>query len=60
VTGLVLLVLAILANRNLSLHKGVIAEVFARGLTIAAWISLWEALVNIFLEWQPHRVSMNT
>ena len=55
VTGLVLLVLAILANRNLFLHKGVIAEVFARGLTIAAWISLWEAIVNIFLEWQPHR-----
>ena len=55
VTGLVLLVLAILASRNLSLHKGVIAEVFARGLTIAAWISLWEALVNIFLEWRPHR-----
>jgi len=55
VTGLVLLVLAIIANRSLFLHKGVIAEVFARGLTIAAWISLWEALVNIFLEWRPHR-----
>ncbi|MCF7955775.1 MAG: hypothetical protein K9M75_08240 [Phycisphaerae bacterium] len=53
--GLILLVLAILASRRLSSSQGVIAEVFARGLTIAAWISLWEAIVNIFLEWRPHR-----
>jgi hypothetical protein len=53
--GLVLLVLAVLATRRSSSHEGVIAEVFAQGLTIAAWISLWEALVNIFLEWHPHR-----
>lgn len=55
VVGLVLLVLAILANRRLALHGGVVAEVFEQGLTIAAWVSLWEALVNIFLEWRPHR-----
>ncbi|MBC8395027.1 MAG: hypothetical protein H8E17_20960 [Deltaproteobacteria bacterium] len=55
VVGLVLLVLAILATRRLSSHEGVIAEVFAQGLTIAAWVSLWEALVNISLEWRPHR-----
>ncbi|MDH4203432.1 MAG: hypothetical protein OEV87_11145 [Phycisphaerae bacterium] len=55
VTGLVLLVLAILATRRATLHEGVIAEVFAQGLTIAAWVSLWEALVNIFLEWRPCR-----
>ena len=55
VVGLVLLVLAILATRRVSLHEGVVAEVFAQGLTIAAWVSLWEALVNIFMEWRPHR-----
>lgn len=55
VMGLALLVLAILTTRNLSLHEGVVAEVFAQGLTIAAWVSLWEALVYIFLEWHPHR-----
>lgn len=53
--GMVLLVLAILATRRSSLHEGVISEVFAQGLTIAAWISLWEAFVNIFFEWGPHR-----
>ncbi len=55
VTGLILLILAILATRRLALHESVVAEVFAQGLTIAAWVSLWEALVNIFLEWRPHR-----
>ena len=55
VVGLVLLVFAILATRRVSLHEGVVAEVFAQGLTIAAWVSLWEALVNIFMEWRPHR-----
>ena len=56
--GLVLLVLAILATRRVSLHEGVVVEVFAQGLTIAAWVSLWEALVNIFMEWRPHRVNI--
>lgn len=51
--GLILLILAILATRHLGAHKGVIEEVFAEGLTIAAWVSLWEALVHIFLEWRP-------
>ena len=55
VVGLVLLVLAILVNRSLSLHQGFVAEVFAQGLTIAAWVSLWESIANIFLEWHPHK-----
>ena len=54
VVGLALLVLAILAMRRASLHEGVVAEVFAQGLTIAAWVSLWEAIVNISMEWRPH------
>ncbi len=51
--GLVLLVLAIIATRGLSSQKGVMAEVFAQGLTIAAWISLWESIAGILLEWRP-------
>lgn len=59
VIGSVLLVLAILATRRAILHEGVVAEVFAQGLTIAAWVSLWEALVNIFLEWRPCRENIH-
>jgi hypothetical protein len=53
--GFVFLVLAILVNRSLPSDHGVIAEVFAQGLTIAAWVSLWESIANIFLEWYPHK-----
>jgi hypothetical protein len=53
--GLSLLVLAILATRSASINKGFVGEVFAQGLTIAAWVSLWEAFVYVFLDWRPHR-----
>jgi hypothetical protein len=53
--GLGLLVLAILATRRLTDGGSVVTEVFAGGLTIAAWVSVWEATALLFLEWQPHR-----
>ena len=56
--GLVLLFLAIAVNRRIEPCEGVIAEVFAQGLTIAAWVSLWEAIANLFLEWHPHRANI--
>lgn len=59
IVGLVLLVLAIVATRRLADFRSVVAEVFAQGLTIAAWISLWEAAVNIFLEWKPRRETIS-
>jgi hypothetical protein len=55
VIGLALLALAIEATRRFSSSQGVLAEVFAQGLTVAAWVSLWEAIANLFLEWFPHR-----
>lgn len=57
--GLVLLALAIMtARRSATTGSGVVTEVFAQGLTIAAWVSLWEAIANLFLEWQPHRLNI--
>ena len=53
--GLALLVPAIVATRRFSSSEGVLAEVFAQGLTVAAWVSLWEAIANLFIEWYPHR-----
>lgn len=53
--GLTLLVLAIAATRRFSSSEGVLAEVFAQGLTVAAWVSLWEAIANLFIEWYPRR-----
>jgi len=53
--GLVLLVPAIAATRRFSSGEGVLAEVFAQGLTVAAWVSLWEAIANLFIGWYPRR-----
>ncbi len=53
--GLVLLMFAIAATRRFSSSEGVLAEVFAQGLTVAAWVSLWEAIANFFIEWYPRR-----
>jgi hypothetical protein len=53
--GLVILAMAIEVTRRLSMQQGVLTEVFAQGLTVAAWVSLWEAMANLFLEWGPHR-----
>lgn len=55
VIGLALLVPAIVMTRRASSSEGVLAEVFAQGLTVAAWVSLWEAIANLFIEWYPHR-----
>jgi hypothetical protein len=57
--GLALLVPAIAATRRFSSSEGVLAEVFAQGLTVAAWVSLWEAIANLFIEWYPHRQDIN-
>lgn len=53
--GLALMVPAIMATRRFSSNEGVLAEVFAQGLTVAAWVSLWEAIANLFIEWLPRR-----
>jgi len=52
--GMFLLALAIILNRHFSSNEGFLAQIFSEGLTIAAWVSLWEAIANIFIEWRPH------
>ncbi len=59
--GLVLLALAIEATLRFTMQRqhGVLAEVFSQGLTVAAWVSLWEAIANLFLEWAPHKKNIS-
>jgi len=55
VIGLGILFAAVYLNRILGPERSVTANVFAVGLTIAAWVSLWEALAIFLVEWYPHR-----
>ena len=53
--GLVILFLSVSLNQTLGEERSVVANVFAEGLTIAAWVSLWESLAILLLEWFPYR-----
>jgi len=52
--GLGILFAAVSLNRFLGSERSVTTNVFADGLTIAAWVSLWEALAIFLVEWFPH------
>ena len=52
--GLGLLFASVWTNSGINPESAVIATVFAQGLTIAAWVSLWEALATFLIDWLPH------
>ncbi len=53
--GLAILFTSVSVNQWLGEDRSVVANVFAEGLTVAAWVSLWEALAVFLIEWFPHR-----
>jgi len=53
--GLAVLFLSVSVNRALGPERSVVANVFAEGLTVAAWVSLWESLAVFMIEWFPLR-----
>lgn len=53
--GLGILFASVWLNRLLGEERSVTANVFAEGLIVAAWVSLWEALAIFLIEWFPHR-----
>lgn len=53
VAGLIILALSIALNEQIAGSDTVVLGVFAQGLTIAAWVSLWEALANFLINWSP-------
>lgn len=53
--GLALLFLSVSVNRALGPERSVVANVFAEGLIVASWVSLWESLAVFMIEWFPLR-----
>ena len=54
VAGLVILGLSIALNEKIAGTDAVVLDVFAQGLTVAAWLSLREALANFLINWTPY------
>jgi hypothetical protein len=52
--GFVLLGADIWLNRLFAERTGVIGSIMLEGLTIAAWVALWEAVANLLVQWTPH------
>lgn len=52
--GMILLFLSVWANEQLTSETMVVTKVFAEGLTVAAWVSLWEALATFIINWTPY------
>jgi len=55
VIGIAILFLSVWVNERLALQATVLTKVFAQGLTVAAWVSLWEALATFLIHWKPYR-----
>ncbi|MDD2790420.1 MAG: hypothetical protein PHU40_07120 [Sulfurimonas sp.] len=51
--GIVLATLSILLNQSEFAKESVTTAVIAEGLTVAAWVSLWEALATFLIKWMP-------
>ena len=54
VLGLAILFLSVWVNQQIIGQPGVVTRVFAEGLTVAAWVSLWEALATFLVNWTPY------
>lgn len=55
VIGIAILTLSVWVNRIFEVDATVVSRVFAEGLTVAAWVSLWESLATFLINWAPHR-----
>jgi hypothetical protein len=55
VIGAALLTASVWMNSLRAVRDVVLGSVIAEGLTIAAWVSLWEALAMFLVNWAPHR-----
>ncbi|HLS97894.1 MAG: hypothetical protein WDA10_06450 [Porticoccaceae bacterium] len=53
--GLVLLLLAVLVTEHWASSTAILPRVFAEGLTVAAWVALWQVLATYLIHWAPYR-----
>ena len=52
--GVVILVLSVWTSEHITGEDTVIGHVFAEGLNVAAWVSLWNAIATYLINWAPH------
>ncbi|MCE5184686.1 MAG: hypothetical protein LLF76_00990 [Planctomycetaceae bacterium] len=53
--GVVVMMLSIWAHRTFGPDPDMFTYVFAEGLTVTAWILMWESLAGFLIQWPPYR-----
>ena len=53
--GVAIMLISIWVNDLAMIRETAIGHVFAEGLTVAAWVSFWEAAAIFLINWMPHR-----
>jgi hypothetical protein len=53
--GLSILILSLWVNKITASVENVFIQLISPGLTVAAWVSLWESLATFLIEWSPNR-----
>ena len=53
--GVLILCLSVWINQKIADYGDVVTHVFAEGLNVAAWVSLWNAIATFLINWAPHR-----
>lgn len=54
-TGLTIAGMSVLMNESALAKNSIIGGVIAEGLTVAAWVSLWESLATFLIKWMPYK-----
>ena len=55
VIGVLILCLSVWINQKIAGYGEIITHVFAEGLNVAAWVSLWNAIATFLINWVTHR-----
>lgn len=54
-TGLVIAGISVLINESRWITNSIVGGMIGEGLTVAAWVSLWESLATFLIKWMPYR-----
>lgn len=55
VVGVVIAGTSVFMNQSEFMQKSIAFAVIAEGLTVAAWVSLWESLATFLIRWMPYK-----
>lgn len=53
--GLGIIVLSLWISKITVSSENIFVQIVSTGLTVAAWVSLWESLATFLIEWSPNR-----